>query len=214
MNVLTASHGQAGQAPWTELAVELMHLLSQLAVQNRDCQTTAKIDWRSHFIWVGLHLDEVSFSPFLLVPEANEQFCEAGVLFSSRIVQLLTAPPPPSFLYKRKVCILKLEGKRVLYSIPAFFKVFLPLFFLFFTELRSCVNGCWLRTRYTVNSSFIYRSRGKLNWRKWPYDSIGEVWIRLKRGKSCWHTVSHMILFTEREQSVFLSRSWHWSSAF
>lgn len=143
MNVLTASHGQAGQAPWTELAVALMHLLSQLAVQNQDCQTTAKIDWRSHFIWVGLHLDEVSFSPFLLFPEANEQFCEAGVLFNSWIVQLPTGPP--SFLYKRKVC--KLEGKRVLYSIPAFFQDFSSLIFFFFlTELRSCVNGCWLRT--------------------------------------------------------------------
>lgn len=214
MNVLTASHGQAGQAPWTELAVELMHLLSQLAVQNRDCQTTAKIDWRSHFIWVGLHLDEVSFSPFLLFPEANEQFCEAGVLFSSRIVQLLTAPLPQAFFIKERSAYLNLKVKECYTQFLHFSRFFFPYFFLFFTELRSCVNGCWLRTRYTVNSSFIYRSRVKLNWRKWPYDSIGEVWIRLKRGKSCWHTVSHMILFTEREQSVFLSRSWHWSSAF
>ena len=123
-------------------------------------------------------------------------------------------PHPQAFFIKERSAYLNLKVKECYTQFLHFSRFFFPYFFLFFTELRSCVNGCWLRTRYTVNSSFIYRSRVKLNWRKWPYDSIGEVWIRLKRGKSCWHTVSHMILFTEREQSVFLSRSWHWSSAF
>lgn len=38
------------------------------------------------FEWVCIWTRS-SFSPFLLFPEENEQFCEAGVLFNSRIVQ-------------------------------------------------------------------------------------------------------------------------------
>lgn len=96
---LNASHGQARQAPWTELAMTLRHLLSQLAVQNRGCQTTAKIDWCSHFIWVGLHLVKVFIFAYLPLPEENEQSARR-VYFS--ILGLFHYPPVPKLpLWKK-----------------------------------------------------------------------------------------------------------------
>lgn len=90
------------------------------------------------FEWVCIWTRS-SFSPFLLFPEENEQFCEAGVLFNSKTVQLPS--PPPTALYKRKVCILKLVGKRVLYS-TALFKQISLMIFSSFTWPRCGVNGC------------------------------------------------------------------------
>lgn len=139
---LTARLGKLPQQSWQwHLGTCCLNLLFGIETAR---PLLKLIGVHTSFEWVCIWT-RYSFSPFLLFPEANEQFCEVGVLFNSRIVQLPTGPP--SFLYKRNICILKLGKVKECYTqFLHFSRFFFPYFFSFFTELRSCVNGCWLRT--------------------------------------------------------------------
>lgn len=130
MNVLTASHGQAGQAPWTELAVALMHLLSQLAVQNQDCQTTAKL------ITLTLHLSGFAFGRGFIFTFLAISWGKWAILWGWCAFQFLDCsvthwPPKLSFIKERSA---DLKVKEYYTQFFHFSRFFFPYFFFLFNR--------------------------------------------------------------------------------
>lgn len=162
--------GQYTEQSWQ---ITLRRLLSQLAVGTEAARPLLKlIGVHTSFEWVCIWTRS-SFSPFLLFPEENEQFCLASVLFNSKIVQL-PSPHQPPFI-KERSAYLSLQVKGCYIQLHFSNRFFFSYFFFFLYLARMLCE--WLLTVNItyINLSFTYRTRAKLNWGKRPSISFGVV---------------------------------------